>query len=66
MSTSRDLYEAAMKESADLLEKIRSLGDDPSRQIVSDVLANRRNTPYVTTIYEAIQEMDAPLKQRAS
>lgn len=59
-------YQEAMKESEELLSRIRELRDDPSRQIVVDVLSNRKNTPYLTTMYETAQEMASSLKQRAS
>lgn len=59
-------YARAMQESDDLLEQLGKRGNEPARQIVSDVLKNRNNIPYVTTAYEAIQEMNAPLKQSRS
>lgn len=64
--SARALYETAMKESHDLLQKIRGMSDDPARQIASKVLENRRNIAYITTIYEATQEMESSVKQKAS
>ena len=56
-------YHLAMKSISDLTDKIRENRDHPTREMVADILANRHNTPYITTIYEAVQEVNAPIKQ---
>ena len=59
-------YEAAMRESDDLLAKMRAAygSKDPVRQAMADIWAQHHNIPFMTTIHEAVQEMNAPLKQK--
>ncbi len=56
-------YHLAMQSISDLSEKIQENKDDPAREMVADILANRHNIPYLTTVYEAVQEVNAPIKQ---
>lgn len=58
-------YHRAMDESHDVLKRMKDIqGDDPARMIIADVLLHRENAPYITTLYEALQEMNAGAKQR--
>ncbi len=57
-------YHLAIQSINDLTEKMRENKDHPAREMVADILANRHNTPYIATIYEAVQELNAPIKQR--
>lgn len=34
-----------------------SSGDDPIKSLISDLWRHRNNVPFVTTVYEAIQEV---------
>ena len=56
-------YEQAIAESESLINSLReaSRSSHPVRDLVRDIWNHRRNTPYITTIYEANQEMLAPL-----
>lgn len=58
-------YIRAMKETEDILHHISRGSLDPAGQMVADIIYNRDNVPYLTTAYEAIAEMNAPIKQRA-
>lgn len=59
--TPSDSYREAIEISDDLIEKFRQ--DESSRNIPSAVMAaiwmHRHNVPYLTTVYEATQEMNA-------
>lgn len=57
------LYKQAMDTSDDLITKFRENHRDPIREIVADILTNRHNAPYVASVYETVQEVNAPLKQ---
>jgi hypothetical protein len=59
-------YVAAMRESDDLLAKMRAAygSTDPVRQAMADIWAQHHNIPFMTTIHETVQEMNAPLKQK--
>lgn len=59
-----DSYETAMRTSDELLEQMRCSQPGPIHQAVSSLWEQRRNIPYVVTIFEATQEMLAPLKQK--
>ena len=58
-----DKYHLAMKSISDLSEKIQENRNHPTREMVADILSNRHNVPYITTVYEAVQEANAPIKQ---
>jgi hypothetical protein len=64
--TTDDKYLRAMTESGDLLKKMReeSRSNDPVRELMSDIWSQRHNVPYVTTIFEAAQEMNAPVQHQ--
>lgn len=57
-------YADAMNESGDLLERMRaaSASRDPVRAVMADIWQQRNNIPFMATIYEAAQEMQAPLR----
>jgi hypothetical protein len=63
---SSHLYSQAVKESDDLIERLRELSaaDDPVCQLFADMWQFRKNTPVITTLYEANQEMMSAVKQR--
>lgn len=46
----------------DLTNSMRaySAGNDPVKALMSDLWQHRNNVPFVTTIYEAIQEVKLP------
>lgn len=52
------LYDKAMADSADLLVRIREAGReaDLARSLVADIWSQAQNMPFMTTVYEAIQE----------
>jgi hypothetical protein len=64
--TADEKYRRAMTESGDLLAEMReaSRSDDPVIALMADIWAQRHNVPYVTTMYEATQEMNAPVEQQ--
>lgn len=64
-TSSDEKYRLAMITSGEVLELISAKAGDPARDMVADIFANRDNVPYLTTAYEALQEMNAPVKQRA-
>lgn len=49
----------AIAVSSDLIKQMqeRSLSNDPARSLLADIWAQRHNVPYITTIFEANQEM---------
>ncbi len=53
-----DAYARAMSTSADLIEKLRKLNGttEVARQVMSDVWDHRQNVPFLTTVYQAVQE----------
>jgi len=59
-------YHHAMMESGYLLQEIAEAKDDPAIAMIADILANRHNAPYITTVYEAMQEVNSPIKQQAA
>lgn len=52
-------YSQAMGESGDLLRRMRehSNSNDAVRGIMADVWAQHRNIPFLTSVYETVQEM---------
>ena len=58
-----DKYHLAMQSANDLMDKMQENRDHPTREIVTDIMANRHNTPYITTVYETVQELNSPIKQ---
>lgn len=65
MSLADQKYEAAMRETADVINRLR----DPHAprpliiEIFKDLWRERHNGPVMTTIYEAYQEMISPVQQ---
>lgn len=51
-------YDRAMDASADLLFRIREAGReaDVARSVVADIWAQAQNVPFMTTVYQAVQE----------
>jgi len=58
-------YDRAMKLSGDLIDKLGEVAKarHPVLEIFVDLWTERNNVPYSTTMYEANQEMIAPLRQ---
>ena len=57
--TSGDIaYQKAMEASADLIFRIREAGReaDVARIVIADIWAQASNIPFMTTVYEAVQE----------
>lgn len=54
-------YQRAMDASADLLFRIREAGReaDVARVVIADIWAQASNIPFMTTVYEAVQEAKA-------
>ena len=52
-------YREAMMTSGDLLARMResSTSTDPARAVMADIWAQHNNIPFMTTVYEAVQEM---------
>lgn len=52
-------YNQAMGESGDLIQRMRdhSNSNDAARGIMADVWAQHRNIPFLTSVYETVQEM---------
>lgn len=59
-------YAVAMRESDDLLARMRAAyaSNDPVRQAMADLWAQRHNVPYVTSVFETVQEMNAPVARQ--
>ena len=61
-------YRRAMAASDEVIRCMReaSGSKDVARAVMADLWAQSHNVPYMTTVYEAAQEMKAPLAQRAN
>lgn len=59
-------FNHAMSISDELIEKMRaaSSSTDPVRAVMADLWQQRHNVPFVTTIYEAAQEVKSGLDQQ--
>lgn len=59
-------FAQAMEDSDDFLKKLREKSDltKTARAIMADVLAQAHNMPFITTIYEAVQEMKSGTDQK--
>ncbi len=59
-------YSRAIAATDDVIAKMRdsSRSIDAARSVVASVLEQANNVPFMTTVYEATQEMKAPLKQK--
>lgn len=55
-------YREAMRVSDDLLERMRNstIAGDVNRTLLGALLSKRNNIPFLTSVYETIQEMDVP------
>jgi len=53
-------YQEAMGTSGDLIERMRehSTSESAARAMVSDIWAQHRNIPFMTSVYETVQEMN--------
>jgi hypothetical protein len=61
-------FDQAMRTSGDLIGRFKhaSESDDPIRAMFADMWLERHNVPYVTTMYQANQEMIQPLRQQST
>lgn len=52
-------FEVAIRESDDLIRRFKEASEDPHpiRAMMADLWMQRHNVPYVTTVYEAGQEL---------
>lgn len=59
-------YSRAMSASDDLIQRMHenSRSTDAARAVMADIWAQNHNVPFMTTVYEAVQEAKAPLKQK--
>jgi len=59
-------YNHAMAVSTDLIEKMRERSSDPSpmRAMMADIWAQNHNVPYVTSVFETVQELNAAIGDR--
>lgn len=64
--TADEKYEKAMVDSGELLEDLRTVEPIAPglRAVLAGLWAHRRNIPFLATVYEASQEMRAPLEQK--
>ena len=55
------VYNQAMGESGDLIKRMRehSISTDAARAVMADIWAQHRNIPFMTSVYETVQEMKA-------
>lgn len=51
-------YERAMRESSDLIHRIKEAGRevDVARSLTADIWSQADNIPFLTTVYQAVQE----------
>lgn len=58
-------YAHAMTVSGDLLTRMQecSRSTDAARAIMADVWAQNHNAPFLTTVFEAVQEAKSPIVQ---
>lgn len=59
-------YQQAMAVSDDLLERMReaSQSTDAARALMADLWHQKHNMPFLTTVYESVQEAKSPTSQR--
>lgn len=59
-------YKQAMKVSDELLERMRetSRSTDAARAIMADVWAQNHNVPFITTVFESVEEMKSGAEQK--
>jgi hypothetical protein len=55
-------YQKAMEISDDLITRMRdsTIAGDINRSLLTTLLAHRHNIPFLTSVYETVQEMDVP------
>jgi len=63
-SRGEEAFDHAMRTSDDLVRRFDKAAAEPDviRDIFSEMLENRHNTPYAVTMYETHQEMIGPAK----
>jgi hypothetical protein len=67
MTRSRSAYNRAMEDSGDLIDRMRgaSRSNHIGRAVTADIWAWSENIPFMTTVYEAVEEMKSPMDQKA-
>jgi hypothetical protein len=65
-SPGSDAYDRAMNVSGELLVKMQkySHSTDAPRAIMADVWVHNHNIPFMTTVFEAVQEAKSPLEPK--
>lgn len=63
-AAAQDTYSRAMDAADSLIEILKTPPNDAVKDTISNLLRYRDNGPYVLTIFEAQQEMSAPLQQK--
>ena len=65
MTRGQTAYKRAMEVSDDLIFRMReaSSSNDPVRSVVVDILKRGHNIPFLTTVYEAVEEMKSATDQ---
>lgn len=60
-----DRYEAAMSASEDLIRKMRAAGSsiEAVRAVITDIWQRGHNVPFVTSIFETVQELKSGTDQ---
>jgi len=63
---SEQAYVTAINESSDLLRRMRehSRSTDAARAVMADVWAQNHNIPFMTTVYEAVQEAKSGIQEK--
>lgn len=59
-------YQKAMGVSDDLIRRMRenSTSSDAARAVMADIWAQHHNIPFMTSVYETVQELNASTRQR--
>ena len=61
-----DKADVAMTSLDDMIDRLRKGTRHPVRSLVSDIIRNRDNIAYMTTVYEANAEMRSAVNQTAN
>ncbi len=65
MTAGQAAFNRAMRVTDDFIFRMRQAHNHPVRSVVSDIISNADNVPFMTTVYEAVEEMKViPLEQR--
>jgi hypothetical protein len=53
-------YQAAMRESGDLLDRMRGRSSEPVDAVICEVWRRREDLPFLSEVFEAAQEAGTP------